>query len=115
MPRRRARFRGASGFREKPGPALSVPRRWAYGAAAFIAAAILFGNGGFRTLVKNTLLLRDIRRQLTQEVREGAELETRIKAVSTDDSAIEYAARKELGYLKPGEVEYRFPPPKKKK
>ncbi len=91
-----------------------IPRRWLYAGAAAAVAALLLGNRGLRTIVKNTLLLRSTYRELAGEKAEGIRLEKSILAVQSDDRALEREARRELGYLKPGEVEYRFPPPKKK-
>ena len=42
---------------------------------------------------------------------EEARLKARIDAVRTDDSALERVVRKELGYRRPNEIEYRFPKP----
>ncbi len=86
-------------------------KKWIYSGIAVAVAALLLGNKGFRTVVKNTLLLRRLHRELAAETREEERLQKSIAAVETDDRALEKAARKELGYVKPGEVEYRFPPP----
>ncbi|MFH2203663.1 MAG: septum formation initiator family protein [Elusimicrobiota bacterium] len=123
MPKRRRHLKTANGgVSRRPaarGTAVGgwfarIPRRWLYAAAAAAAAALLLGNQGFRTVVKNTLLLRRIHRELALEKEDARQLERSIKAVSSDDRALERAVRKELGYLKPGEVEYRFPPPSAK-
>jgi len=86
-------------------------RRLLYGAMGLGMAVLLLGNRGFRRLVSNWFLLRRLsaeRKALDQE--EGL-LKKAIVAARSDDRALEAKARKELGYLKPGEVEYRFPPP----
>lgn len=90
-----------------------IPRAWLYAAAALAAAAILFGNRGFRKAAVNTLLLHRIEREDSALLREEARLRKELAAARSDDRALEAAARRELGYLKPGEVEYRFPPPGK--
>lgn len=90
-----------------------IPRAWLYSAAALVAAAFLLGNQGFRKAVSNALLLRRIERTDAELLREEARLYKELVAARSDDYALEDAARGELGYLKPGEVEYRFPPPKK--
>ncbi len=92
-----------------------IPRAWLYAAAALVAAAILFGNSGFRKAAANALLLRRIEREDTALLREEARLRKALTAARSDDRVLESAARRELGYLKPGEVEYRFPPPGKDK
>ncbi|MFH1722994.1 MAG: septum formation initiator family protein [Elusimicrobiota bacterium] len=87
-------------------------RRWLYIAAAAAVAAVLLGNRGFRSLVSNSLRLRVLKADLAALEREERDIKDRIEAVRTDDLALERAARKELGFQRPGEVEYRFPPPK---
>lgn len=86
-------------------------KKWIYFGIAMAVAALLLGNKGFRTVVKNTFLLRRLHRELAVETSEGERLRRSIAAVETDDLALEKAARKVLGYVKSGEVEYRFPPP----
>lgn len=80
------------------------------GAAACVA---LLGNRGFRTLVSRAVEMRRLNRELAGLRKEEAELRERIRRVRTSDHALETAARRELGYVKPGEVEYRFPVPGK--
>ncbi|MEE8425055.1 MAG: septum formation initiator family protein [Elusimicrobiota bacterium] len=92
-----------------------IPRAWLYAGAALAAAAFLLGNQGFRKAASNFLLLRRIERTDAELLREEARLYKELIAARSDDHALEDAARGELGYLKPGEVEYRFPPPGKEK
>ncbi|HCC49122.1 MAG TPA: hypothetical protein DEQ38_13555 [Elusimicrobia bacterium] len=72
--------------------------------------AVLLGNSGFRSMVKN---YREYRRLNTEKARLEAQrldLEKQLKELG-DKPAREQAARKELSMLRPGETEYRFPPP----
>jgi len=84
----------------------------AYGAAAVLVAALLLGNRGVRSAVANGLGLRRVHAELSDLEREEKRLNERIEAVRSDDLALEKAARRELHFQRPGEVEYRFPPPK---
>jgi len=87
--------------------------RLAWWFAAFAAAAVLLGNRGFRRLLSGMIELRRLRREFSTLQREEGELKSRIERVKTSDQALESAVRRELGYLKQGETEYRFPAPKK--
>lgn len=88
--------------------------RWAMAAVVAVVAAVLLGNRGFRRVVVHALQLRRLGTEMSTLKKEEAELKAAVSAAKLDDLALEKAARKELGYLKPGEVEYRFPPPGKK-
>ncbi|MBI4345900.1 MAG: septum formation initiator family protein [Elusimicrobia bacterium] len=81
-------------------------------AAAIVA--VMVGNSGFRRLVSRWRELRRLRAELAELKAQEAKLQVRIQASRRAGPELERAARKELGYLKPGEVEYRFPPPKPK-
>ncbi|MFA6030138.1 MAG: septum formation initiator family protein [Elusimicrobiota bacterium] len=83
--------------------------------AAGAALLLLLVNGGFRRLVRQSLELRSLRRETAALKKEEAELRGQVTAATGDDRELERSARKELGYLKPGEVEYRFPPPERRK
>ena len=87
-----------------------TPRRWA-AVGALIVAAILLGNRGFRRMATNYREVRRLRRELTVLKTEETTLTSQIHEARKNDSTLETAARHELGYIKPGEVEYRFPPP----
>lgn len=98
----------------KSKPALSVKTKYVYGALAFAAAALLLANQGFRTIVSSHFQLRTLSAEMTRLESEEARLKHRIDAVLTNDSALERIVRKELGYRRTGEIEYRFPPPSQK-
>lgn len=82
---------------------------WTLGAAAVLA--VLFLNRGMRRLVAHALELARLERQVQSLEKEERDLRSSIAAAGSDDRALERAARRELGYVKPGEIEYRFPPP----
>jgi cell division protein FtsB len=88
-----------------------VDRRLLYGALGLGVAVLLLGNRGFRRLVSNWFLLRRLNAERRALDQEEDRLKKSIAAAQSDDRALEAKARKDLGYLKPGEVEYRFPPP----
>ena len=72
---------------------------------------ILLGNRGFRSLVANYREYRALTaRKLVLEA-QRADLAKQLKEIGKNP-AVEQAARRELGLIKPGETEYRFPPPK---
>ena len=74
---------------------------------------VCLGNSGFRRLVSRWWELRRLQGELRELRTERASLEARIESSRKAGPGLERAARRELGYLKPGEVEYRFPPPAK--
>ncbi len=81
------------------------------GAGLFL---VFFGNGGFRSLTRNWLELRRLNKEIVSLQAEEAELDGRLKSMRSGDGPVERLARRELGYIKKGEIEYRFPPPEKK-
>jgi len=103
MSRKAARF--AAGFIREHWPRVLI------GAGV---AAVFFGNAGFRSLVGNWRELRRLRGEIDRLQVEEKELDGRLKSLRAGDGGVERLARKELGYIKKGEIEYRFPPPEKK-
>jgi cell division protein FtsB len=75
-----------------------------------LLAVFLLANRGFRSLVRNYMEFRRLRNQKTELESDKLRLEKNLKAMK-EPGHIEHTARKELGLLKPGEIEYRFPPP----
>lgn len=76
--------------------------------------AVFFGNQGFRGLLSNWLELRALKREIGSLEGEQTDLSARLKDLRSGDWALERMARRELGYIKKGEVEYRFPAPARK-
>jgi cell division protein FtsB len=85
------------------------PRRhWGWWAVGIVAAILLFANQGFRQMVR---LLRE-RQRLRQSVaslrQENQRLAHELSLIQQDPDYAEYLIRRGLGYVKKGEVEYRF-------
>ncbi|MCX5791371.1 MAG: septum formation initiator family protein [Elusimicrobiota bacterium] len=74
-------------------------------------AFILLGNRGLRNLVASYREYRTLTARKLQLEGQRAELAKQLKEVGANP-AVEQAARRELGLIRPGETEYRFPPPK---
>ena len=66
-------------------------------------------------MVSNWLELRRLRNEIAQSEREEKDLDAKLKALRSGDAGVERAARRDLGYIKKDEIEYRFTPPEKKK
>lgn len=71
----------------------------------------LLGNRGFRSLVTNYREYRTLKARKAALETQRKDLAGQLGAVN-ESPAVEQAARKELGLIRPGETEYRFPPPK---
>jgi cell division protein FtsB len=82
--------------------------------AATALLYVFFGNAGFRSMVSNWLELRRIKTEIVALDRDEKDLDAKLKALRAGDGGVERAARRDLGYIKKGEIEYRFPPPEKK-
>jgi cell division protein FtsB len=74
--------------------------------------AVFFGNQGFRSMVQNWLELRSLSREIASLDADGARTSQRLKELRENDSSLEREARR-VGFSKSGEIEYRFPPPKR--
>jgi len=77
-----------------------------------IAAAVLyvlFNPYSYR-LVKLSLEERRIKNEIARLNRENSALSAEIKRLESDPEYYGYVVRRELGMIKPGEVEYRFVP-----
>ncbi len=76
----------------------------------FFISVLLFLtlNSGFRNLVIRTLEYIKQKKELEEIKLRNAQLRREIYLLENDEWYIDYTIRKELGYLKPGEVEYRF-------
>ena len=80
-------------------------------AAILVLALILLGNRGFRTLIANYREYRALTARKLELETQRSELAKELKEIG-ENPAVEQAARRELGLIRPGETEYRFPPPK---
>ena len=93
--------------------ARALTRRQWLAVLGIATAAVFLGNQGFRRLVSRWVELRRVRRELTVLKEEEAVLRAKLELARKGDRSLERVVRQDLGYLKPGEVEYRFPPPQK--
>ena len=73
-----------------------------------VMALILFANGGFRSLVTGLSEKRRMEKMLVQLRAEHEALTLELNALQQDPAYTEYLIRKNLGYVKKGEVEYRI-------
>ncbi len=85
--------------------------RWIKVLATIGLLAVFFGGRGFRSLTANWLELRRLRREIAQLEAANTKAEARLKELKGNDTALEREVRK-VGFLKSGEIEYRFEPPK---
>ena len=74
-------------------------------------AFVLLGNRGLRNLVASYREYRMLTARKAELETQRAELAKQLRDVGANP-AVEQAARRELGLIRPGETEYRFPPPK---
>ena len=87
---------------------MKLPRNyWVY-AVVFIVVLFLAGNQGFRTMVRRYWELHKLRGELELLKKENSLLQKEVYYLEGDTSYVERIARKELGLISPGEVEYRF-------
>lgn len=86
-------------------------RRWKPLALALAVLALLAGNRGFRRLLSGWLELRRLEGELSALGQDEAGLRAAVARATSDEGALERSARSTLGFLRPGELEYRFPPP----
>ena len=70
----------------------------------------LFANEGFRALVRRYWEIHKLNGELENLKMENANLRKEIYLLENDQSYIEYIARRELGVISQGEVEYNFKP-----
>jgi len=101
---------------EKPGsfdPVAFARRHWPRLLAAAALGAVFFGNAGFRGMIANWRELHRLRGEITTLERDEKDLDEKLKGLRAGDNGVERAARRDLGYIKKGEIEYRFPPPGK--
>jgi cell division protein FtsB len=80
------------------------PITWAAIAAL---AALLFGNQGFRDFWRARREHARLTRALEDRRTERASLEQELHRLQEDPSYTEFLVRKNLGYIKKNEVEYR--------
>jgi len=75
-----------------------------------LLAVFLVANRGLRSLIRNYLEFRRLEKQKIELETEKLGLEKDLRAMKAPGQ-IEHTARKELGLIRPDEIEYRFRPP----
>ena len=78
---------------------------WIVGA---LIAFVVFGNQGFREMTANSQERSRLDKSLTSLRLEHERLNRELNWLKDDPGYSEYLVRKNLGYVKNGEVEYRF-------
>ena len=79
-----------------------------------LLAIFLLVNRGFRGLVRNSLEYRRLKNQKIELDAEKVRLGNALR-IMKEPGRIEETARKELGLIRPNEIEYRFPQPTPRK
>jgi len=79
-----------------------------------LGALFLFANAGFRDFVVRTREKTRLERSLIHLRADHQALEREWTQIQKDPSYTEYLIRKNLGYVKKGEVEYQIVKPKEK-
>jgi cell division protein FtsB len=87
---------------------MRIPRRTGYIVGGVVLCLIIFGSGGFRAMVRRYWEIHTLELERERLKKENVLLQREIYYLEEDSSYIERIARKELGLLAPGEVEYRF-------
>ena len=83
-------------------------KRWIISLALVGGALYLFANRGFRDLLNRTREKRRVERVLVQLRADHEVLTREWNRIQQDPSYTEYLIRKNLGYVKKGEVEYQI-------
>lgn len=71
-------------------------------------ALCLFGNGGFRSLLNGFFEKRRLNKSVARLRAENESLTKELTRIQQDPSYTEYLIRRDLGYVKKGEIEYRL-------
>jgi cell division protein FtsB len=72
---------------------------------------LFFANRGFRLLTRNWMELHKLKTREAQLKTSLKEQTVDWREISNNPEVIESRARKELDFIKKGEIEYRFTPP----
>jgi cell division protein FtsB len=87
---------------------MKIPFRSAYFWGLVVVLLFLFGNGGFRMMIRRYWEIYELQNQVVELKKENTLLKQQIYLLEEDSSYIERIARKELGLISAGEIEYRF-------
>jgi cell division protein FtsB len=78
--------------------------------SAVVMAVLLFANNGFESLITQFFEVRRLQKNLVHLRAEHEALAKELLEIQQDPSYTEYLIRKNLKYVKKGEVEYRVMP-----
>ena len=87
---------------------MDAQRRLILWISVAVMALLLFANDGFRSLVSQGLERRRLQNRLTKLRADHEALTKEWTLIQKDPSYTEYLIRRDLGYVKKGEVEYRI-------
>ena len=82
--------------------------RWIWAIAVVTAACLLLSNDSIKGYIYKKRQLRRLQKQLEEMKAANKNLTFEIRRIKQDPRVLEEHARKELGMLQPGEIEYRF-------
>ncbi len=83
-------------------------RIWIWIGLAGLVAILILSSEGTRSYWKRKRALRELEKKLDKARATNKSLTLEIHRLQTDPRAIEQIARRDLGLLQPGEIEYRF-------
>ena len=75
-------------------------------------AIYLFANQDFQNIVRRCLALRSLKTQAIAVDKEYENMRKEKQRILHDDAYLEKLARRDLKMAKPGELDFRFQPPK---
>jgi cell division protein FtsB len=101
----------------KPDPDLERRGRFRRGVVVFVLSvvfvvgtvALFFGERGFLDARRQRAELRELQTEVNDELAHVQALKAEVKRLQNDPTAIERVAREELGFAKPGEIQFLLP------
>jgi cell division protein FtsB len=87
---------------------VTAKRKRLFWIAGVVAVYLVFGNKGFRDLASRSMEKRRLEKSLVRLRKDHDRLTRELAWIKQDPTYTEYLIRKNLGYVKKGEVEYRF-------
>ncbi len=94
-----------------------MPRQWGWWIAGLALTGLILSNQGLRDYWHKRKRFHKLQKKLVEIRTQNMNLTSEIQRLKTDPKIIGEYARKELGMIQPGEIEYRFvvedPAPKK--
>ena len=82
--------------------------RWKWIVAVAAVTGFFLSSDGVRNFWQRKHHLQKLEEKLEQMRRENTNLASEIHRIKTDPRVMEQYARRELGLIQPGEIEYRF-------